>query len=224
MSRIFTVTLTNDSRQLHAMLDNIAEYGRGSVRFGSHTARSMTSGYNEAIQAVSEKHCIQPDDILVLIHQDARVYFQLSKLNEYFDALPNAGVIGFVGCERMKCDSRWWLGSPLVGGLIQNDFPPEHGPNVIHRWATQPQPVDSVDGYCMVVKYWRFRQVGGFDEQFNHWHCYDADLCMKMRQAGLQNYVIPEVTKHLSGGSLADPWAQENQKWIEKWTPYLSTR
>lgn len=224
MSRIFAVALVNNIEQYAGLRENLSKYDSYAELKVHQEAKSITSGYNEAIEDLSKTRNLEEDDILVLIHQDARIYFNPKKLVDYFKSLPDAGVLGFVGCERMSIDSRWWLGRPYIGGLIQNDFPPENGPNVIHRWATIPQPVDSVDGYCMVVKYGRFKQVEGFDERFNHWHCYDADLCMKMRKVGLQNYVIPEVTKHLSGGSLADPWRFENQKWVDKWTPYLSAR
>ena len=46
--------------------------------------------------------------------------------------------------------------------------------------------VSAVTAACLLVATDKFREVGGFNENFRH-HYEDVDLCLKLRQAGYQN-------------------------------------
>lgn len=218
------------------------------VGIGAH---SIAAGYNHTVRQFRNPPAHLRQTIYCFIHTDARLHFNpLERIPDYFNALHEPGVIGFVGCGNITLDSRWWLGEPRFGSLIQGGFPPEDGPNLkflppCNRYVKQStptppnaddfwreclpvflaQPVDAVDGYCMFIRASVFREIYGFDQdKYGHWHCYDADLCLTALANGYQNYVINELTQHFSGGSLADPWSSENQKFIAKWSNWIVRR
>lgn len=226
---IFAICLSNDAKLDRELEQNLYSHMPDIPIYFMRDAKSMTSGYNEAVKTLELGE--QPEDILMLIHNDARLHFDFNTIiPEYFDSITNAGVLGFVGSRGIGLDSRWWLGSPRFGGLIQGGFPAEDPCNLVFGPTTKQtlsglglEPVDAVDGYTMFITVEAFRKIGGFDEHFDKFHAYDADICMKARVAGLQNYVIDQKSQHYSGGSLAEPWPTENAKWVAKWKTYITT-
>ena len=187
-----------------------------------HGAASIASGYN-ALAARAPTTA----EVFVFVHDDARLRFDRRLLERYAAALPEAGVLGFVGCGRLAFAGRWWHGRPKVGVF-------RHGrlalPGLPNRFYKRPsrvldglryEPVEAVDGYCLVVARALFERIGGFDERFDGWHCYDADLCLAALSAGRRNYVLGERTQHLSRGSTRGDWATQNAKFREKWRPWF---
>ena len=183
-----------------------------------HGAASMASGYN-ALAARAPAAA----DVFVFVHDDARLHFDVGVLERYAGALPEAGVLGFVGCGRLAFDGRWWRGRPKVGVFA-------HGrlalPGLPNRFYERParvvdglryEPVEAVDGYCLVVRRDVFERIGGFDERLDGWHCYDTDICLAALSAGRQNYVLGQRTQHLSRGSTDQDWAAQNAKLLAKW-------
>lgn len=65
--------------------------------------------------------------------------------------------------------------------------------------ALKPIPVYVATGACMLMRRADFDAVGGFDEAFVN-GCEDIDLCLKMRQLGMQIYVAPDsrILHHVS--------------------------
>jgi GT2 family glycosyltransferase len=71
-----------------------------------------------------------------------------------------------------------------------------------------PREVDYVSGVCLMIEAERFREVGGFDDNFAPAYCEDVDLCLQLRQKGLRIVYQPSATvvHHLSVTSNAlDP-------------------
>lgn len=64
----------------------------------------------------------------------------------------------------------------------QRDYPTE----------TEKLFPDWVAGMWMMVRADAFRHVGGFDESY-FMYCEDADLCMRLREAGYQIVLVPRV-------------------------------
>ena len=185
-------------------------------------AASMASGYN-ALAARAPREA----SVFCFVHDDARLHFDWRLLERYAAALPEAGVLGFVGCGRMAFDSRWWRGRPKVGVFSHGRLAVPGLPNRFYRRPSRAieglayEPVEAVDGYCLVVGRDVFERIGGFDERLDGWHCYDADLCLASLAAGRKNYVLGQLTQHLSRGSTRGDWAAQNATFLEKWRPWF---
>lgn len=175
------------------------------------SAQSITRGYNDAARAAPLE-----TEVFCFIHQDARLHFNVQAVLPLFFGPPehrNAGVLGFVGSDKITLGGAWWLDGKRYGKLIQGDK--------FESFEQTTVPVDVVDGYCMFIRKDVFNQIGGFDEQFDNWHFYDSDICMAAKSCGFQNYVLNEMTQHLSQGSMADPWTSEQQKFTKKWSSFI---
>jgi GT2 family glycosyltransferase len=63
-----------------------------------------------------------------------------------------------------------------------------------------PREVDYVSGVCLMIDARRFRELGGFDDDFAPAYCEDVDLCLRLRQKGLRIVYQPTATvvHHLS--------------------------
>jgi GT2 family glycosyltransferase len=187
-----------------------------------HGAASMASGYN-ALAARAPAAAT----IFVFMHDDVRLHFDVAVLERYAAALPEAGVMGFVGCGRLAFDGRWWKGTPKVGLFSHGGLALPGLPNRFYKRPSQLvdglryEPVEAVDGYCLVVRRDVFEEIGGFDERLDGWHCYDVDLCLSALSAGRQNYVLGQRTHHLSRGSTDAVWATQNAKLLTKWRPWF---
>lgn len=69
--------------------------------------------------------------------------------------------------------------------------------------VSRPFNPDWLSGSCLLVRGEAFRQVGGFDEQFFLYE-EDADLCLRLRQAGWKlGFIPPAVVVHHQGRSVA---------------------
>jgi GT2 family glycosyltransferase len=188
-----------------------------------HGAASMASGYN-ALAARAPAAA----SLFVFVHDDARLHFDWRVLERYVAALPDGGVLGFAGCGRLAFDARWWHGHPKVGAFSHGRLALPGLPNRLYKRPSQVvddglrcEPVEAVDGYCLVVARDVFERIGRFDERFDGWHCYDVDLCMAALSAGRRNYVLGQQTQHLSRGSTGAGWAQQSAKFLEKWRPWF---
>jgi GT2 family glycosyltransferase len=84
-----------------------------------------------------------------------------------------------------------------LGRLLFGPHYPSRGP----EREVGPQPVDYVEGACLLCRTEAYRQVGGFDAGF-FMYAEEVDLCMSMKRAGWSVWYHPgaEVI-HLGGAS-----------------------
>ena len=63
--------------------------------------------------------------------------------------------------------------------------------------------VDYASGVCLAVEASRFREIGGFSEDFAPAYCEDVDLCLRLAERGLRVVYTPRATvvHHLSATS-----------------------
>jgi len=63
-----------------------------------------------------------------------------------------------------------------------------------------------------------------FDERFNHWHQYGADICLEALSRGLKNYIFPcklehrggKLGIHIDGDNFRREWIKLCEKWKDK--------
>ena len=97
--------------------------------------------------------------------------------------------------------------------------------NVYHNTINVMKDCSAVTGACLLTTKKIFKQVGGFDNQFDIYYG-DSDLCMKIRDAGYHIVYTP-FTELLHGGSSSVSYwhagatffdVENHQAFIKKWT------
>jgi hypothetical protein len=84
-----------------------------------------------------------------------------------------------------------------LGRLLYGRWYPSRGPQEVRG----PQPVDYVEGACLLVRREAFEQVGGLDEGY-FMYAEEVDWCYSMRRAGWQVWYQPAARIiHYGGGS-----------------------
>lgn len=84
-----------------------------------------------------------------------------------------------------------------LGRLLYGRWYPSRGPQEVKG----PQPVDYVEGACLLVRRGAFEQVGGLDEGY-FMYAEEVDWCYSMRRAGWQVWYQPAARIiHHGGGS-----------------------
>lgn len=184
-------------------------------------ALSMTSGYNEAMNASDAKY-------KVYLHQDT---FLINPhfIEEFLDIFinnPDVGMIGCFGPKTMPKDGCMWNGTRFgllleshvyETKLLKVDIPSDM---LEGNSETKYTSVAAIDGFLMITQYdipWR-------DDIFTKWDFYDASQSIEFIQAGYK-VVIP---------ALSSPWAlhdcgflnmasydEERTKYLDVYSTYL---
>jgi hypothetical protein len=78
--------------------------------------------------------------------------------------------------------------------------------------ANEARPVPAVSGACMMVDRDAFDEVGGFRNVYVDGEFEDADLCLRLAEAGRTNWYMPQTALyHLEGRSRTAPQQQARQ-------------
>lgn len=189
--------MINDKKICFIMCTNDKQYEQECLKYISHLqiprgyeldylsvlqAKSMTSGYNEAMRASNAKYKIY-------MHQDVfitNMHFLYDILKIFQDN--SVGMIGMVGVPDMpKCGVQWY--ADRVGKIIScnciNTFESDFG------CAKFPyQEVEAIDGLMMITQYdilWREDLFKGFD-------FYDSSQSQEFIRAGYK-VVVPYMDK-----------------------------
>ncbi|MEB3330784.1 MAG: glycosyltransferase, partial [Candidatus Sericytochromatia bacterium] len=64
--------------------------------------------------------------------------------------------------------------------------------NPKHSWYSDPRPVPAVTGALLLLATKHFKSAKGFDTALAT-SCQDLDLCLKLQELGLENWVLPNV-------------------------------
>jgi GT2 family glycosyltransferase len=218
---VVLLALTRDDALLaglHAHIDAWAGPHR-VVSLSDQT--TIAGGYNALVRVADA----DPDDILCFVHEDVRLLFDASVvLPRLFGALPDAGVLGFCGSASQQPGKQWWECPPRYGGLLQGGVGSEPlryaAPTGIAS-GVGVEPVHTLDGYCLMARRSVYDAIGGFDESYGGWHCYDVDLCLRARRHGLTNYVVDLPSRHLSWGSSGPDLERSLVHFGELWAELL---
>ncbi|NJN98102.1 MAG: glycosyltransferase family 2 protein [Anaerolineales bacterium] len=131
----------------------------------------------------------------------------VAALMQIIEAHPQAGI---VGAHLVNPDGSFQAShSPFphlwqeflilsgLGRLIYGRWYPSRGP----QEAKGPQPVDYVEGACLLVRREAFEQAGGLDEGY-FMYAEEVDWCYSMRRTGWQVWYQPAARIiHYGGGS-----------------------
>ena len=147
-------------------------------------AKSMTSGYNEAMNASDAKYKIYMHQDVLILKPDF-----LSAMLELFQKYPEVGMLGMVGNESVAADGGMWSdgtwrrsGEILVDSIFESDY------SLFSRAEGDYAEVISLDGLLMMTQYdlpWR-------EDLFGGWDYYDASQSVEFWKAGYK-VVVPHM-------------------------------
>ena len=170
-------------------------------------AKSMTSGYNEAMKKSDAKYKIY-------LHQDTFVVNKnlIADLLKIFSEDESIGVIGMIGCVCLPKTGVWWDGLRTYGRVLHACEPE----SVVDSECMEPEglfeEVESVDGLFLATQYdlnWR-------EDLFDGWHLYDTSLCKENQRVG-RKVVVPNQSQdfwciHCPKEKSLDPAYRKYQK------------
>ena len=96
--------------------------------------------------------------------------------------------------------------------------------NVYHNTINVMKDCSAVTGACLLTTKKIFKQVGGFDNQFDIYYG-DSDLCLKIQDAGYRIVYTPFTELLHDGSSSISHWhagasffdVENHQAFIKKW-------
>jgi hypothetical protein len=171
--------------------------------------RSIFEAYNEVLAALAAREDLEA---LVLLHEDTEIVDveACTKLRRRF-ADPEVAIVGVAGARGVR-SLRWWEGERF-GRVLETRGLLDFGGGV--------HDVDAVDGLFMALSPWAVRALR-FDERYDGFHGYDADICFEARAAG-RRVVVDEISViHHTKGGYGDLAAFEaadrlfREKWLER--------
>ena len=182
---------------------------------------SIFSAYNEGVRRAN-------GDVLCFMHEDIMYHTQgWGKIvDSYFINDTNMGLIGNVGTHLMpKTISGWYHPMLYSGGCIQNT-------NGIRNYQIEDKylkktnqniiEVVAVDGMWFCIPGKLFTKIKFDQNTFSHFHCYDLDICMQIKESGYKICVTNEIIlEHNSYGNFDMQWYEDSRKFYEKWKNIL---
>ena len=182
------ITCVNDERwysECKLYLENLIVPDGFSTEFiPIRNAKSMTSGYNSAMQKSNAKYKIY-------LHQDTLVVNK-NLLIDLLDIFSDESIslIGMIGCMSLPESGIWWDGLRQFGRVLHACEPE----SVVDTKMNQPdgkfQLVEVVDGLFMATQIdlpWR-------EDLFDDFHFYDVSQCLEMKRRGFK-IAIPNQDK-----------------------------
>ena len=136
-------------------------------------------------------------------------YFTASWLVELVSYVNQAG-IGAVGPKLLYKNGAIYSCGLVLGvqGLVRRQFNgmANEESNAYFGWASLVKGYSAIPGECVLMKRRSFVDVGGFSTTLAEPAAQMLDMCLKIKELGLRNVVVPdvEVTLDLSNGSKDD--------------------
>jgi GT2 family glycosyltransferase len=139
----------------------------------------------------------------------------LAKMAAFYDSTPGIGALG--PKLLYEDDSLQHAGiffAPLSGSSVWEN---RHYFKGLHRHlpaANTPRPVPAVTGACMMIDSGLYERFGGLRGIYVQGDYEDSDLCLRLIEAGYENWYLPDVELyHLEGQSYALAGRQLNARY-----------
>jgi GT2 family glycosyltransferase len=139
----------------------------------------------------------------------------LGRMIEFYDSTPTIGALG--PKLLFEDDSLQHAGvyfAPLTGSSLWEN---RHYFKGLHRHlpaANVPRPVPAVTGASLMIDSELYRRVGGLRSNYVQGDYEDSDLCLRLIEAGYENWYVPDVALyHLEGQSYALSSRQLNARY-----------
>jgi len=190
---ITIVLIDNNSTEKHTMdwLKKIPKQPKPHIKIVTLTI-AQAFNFSFLINESVRKYAKSNTDWLLILNNDTemRSTDDLQKLITFANHCPNLGALG---CTLLYPNNKIQHLFAAPGQKIVAGHPLKGTPyNENHIWFRQPRPVAAVTGACQLISYNNFVKVGMLDEQLPTLG-QDIDLCLKLQQMGLSNWVLPDV-------------------------------
>ncbi|WP_404361160.1 glycosyltransferase family 2 protein [Methylotuvimicrobium sp. KM1] len=182
------------------------QWGQWVELYVSELNLGFTGGNNRVILKALKSNC--PPDYFLLLNSDTLVTDDsLSKLIDFMDKTPDAGIAG----SNLLTEKGEHQCSPFQFPGILSEFEQGLKLGVVSRILSKckvsvPPPafetkVDWVSGASMIVRKQVFEEIGLLDEGF-FTYFEDVDICKRAQKAGWQVWYVPQSKViHLEGAS-----------------------
>jgi hypothetical protein len=146
-------------------------------------------------------------DLLMFMHDDVEVYEHGWDLlvTKFFEGNPKMGLAGFGGAKG--------LGHPDIykkryelNQLARYNFYSNMKDAEVHGFRTRTvQQVSTLDGFCLILSRDAYKKMGGWqaaiDDKMPQFHMYDAWVACRMKELGLETWLVPIECHHMGGGT-----------------------
>lgn len=205
----------NDDPSVYDWLSGIEQLGAAHIRVLRYPAAPTVQAIrNDAVSDAQGEFLLFLDSTIGIMGQ------------YWLQQLLNQGVrqeVGCVGAKLVGGDGKVRHAGLLagLGGTVGKAFEgmPSDSPGYMQRLQVD-QNYSALSDQCLMLRRELFLTVGGFDEKLAPWA--DADLCLKVQQAGYLNVWTPRV--QLLAGDVESPiaTAEQEDRLYERWLPQLA--
>ncbi|MBQ8822684.1 MAG: glycosyltransferase [Lachnospiraceae bacterium] len=178
-------------------------------------AESMTSGYNEAMNATDAKYKIY-------LHQDVFIIYKgfLQAVLDIFQSDSTIGMIGMVGAPKMPVGGVMWLGHREGMLYGSNDVKGDYR-TYQYQLKDGLHEVEAVDGLMMITS----ADIPWREDKFDGWDFYDVSQSFEFRRYGYK-VVVPEQLcpwcKHDDGALNLRNYDKYRKICIEEYPEYFA--
>ncbi len=172
--------------------------------------RNQTSIHHAYNRILDHAQGLADLEAVVLLHEDLQIldtHFRTKVIRSFEH--PNVGVVGAIGAINVS-SLAWWEGE-IRGVLAESRFQVQGD--------LLEGEVDTVDGALLCLSP-QVTQKNRFDENYQGFHGYDADLCFSVRASGRTVFVTTFDLFHHTKGGYGDvaSYLFNNDLFLEKWT------
>ena len=151
--------------------------------------------YSSAAAALNAGFKKSTADVLVFLHHDIEFDTEATLLSIYREAM-NGHVVGVAGRKEN--------GGPLVTTITDGKNKER---SHYYNFQSESEPVLACDECVLAMSRETYLKVGGFDEvNFDGWHFYGVDLCLRAKEKGITSVVVPTKLWHKSTGNHDKNW------------------
>jgi hypothetical protein len=175
-------------------------------------ARSITSGYNEAMHYSKAKYKVYLHQDVFIINPDF-----MADCLEIFERYPKVGMLGNVGVQNIPKSGVMWEADRYGMLYEQHIYETKLLANQIEQITDMDYlAVDAIDGFIMITQYdipWR-------EDLFDKWDFYDCSQSMEFIRRGFQ-VAVPQMSKpwcvHDCGFVNLDQYDGEREKFVREY-------